>query len=242
MCGRLNVTDNPLLIELLGQLGIELYPASAINQPREATTQLSLDFPIRTGRFIRATDLISIVLQQDGQRRLQDAIWWLLLDATDQGFKPSAYTSFNTRSDKLNQRGSAGYQAFRQQRCIIPASGFGETEKLQNVSRYTDFIGHQALAFAGLYRTWLDKSTGEFIYSCSIITLAPHPKLMPFHSKAMPMMLPQSAFNAWLNPHSNIEQFNDLLKPRLYTGLTAIPIDKPSKFQPIANAVEIDSD
>ena len=63
MCGRLNVTDNPLLIELLGQLGIELYPASAINQPREATAQLSLDFPIRTGRFIRATDLISIVLQ-----------------------------------------------------------------------------------------------------------------------------------------------------------------------------------
>lgn len=234
MCGRLNVTDNPLLIELLEQLGIRLFPA--------APAQMRLDLPIRTGRFIRATDLISIVLQQDGQRRLQDAIWWLLLDATDQGFKPSAYTSFNTRSDKLHVRGSAGYQAFRLQRCIIPASGFGETEKVQSVSRYTDFIGHQALAFAGLYRTWLDKNTGEFIYSCSIITLAPHPKLMPFHSKAMPMMLPQNAFNAWLDPHSNIEQLNDLLKPRLYNRLTAIQIDKPSLFQPIADAVEIDSD
>ena len=54
MCGRLNVTDNPLLIELLEQLGIHLYPAAS-TQTEEAPAQLALDLPIRTGRFIRAT-------------------------------------------------------------------------------------------------------------------------------------------------------------------------------------------
>lgn len=234
MCGRLNVTDNPLLIELLEQLGIQLFPA--------APAQLRLDLPIRTGRFIRATNLVSMVLQQDDQRRVQDAIWWLLLEPTEQGFKPGPYTSFNTRSDKLHVRGSAGFQAYRQQRCIIPASGFGETETLQGVSRYTDFIGKRALAFAGLYRTWLNKNTGELTYSCSIITLAPHPKLMPYHSKAMPMMLPPSAFDAWLGPHSSIHEFDCLLQPKIYTGLLAIPINKPSLYQPIAEPVEIEQD
>jgi putative SOS response-associated peptidase YedK len=234
MCGRLNVTDNPLLIELLEQLGIQLFSA--------APAQMQLDLPIRTGRFIRATNLVSIVLQQDGQRRLQDAVWWLLLEPTEQGFKPGPYTSFNTRSDKLHVRGSAGFQPFRQQRCIIPASGFGETETLQGVNRYTDFMGKRALAFAGLYRTWLNKSTGELTYSCSIITLAPHPKLMPYHSKAMPMMLPSSAFDAWLDPHSSINEFDCLLQPKIYTGLRAIAINKPSLYQPIAEAVEIEPD
>lgn len=234
MCGRLNVTDNPLLIELLEQLGIQLFPAAPV--------QMQLNLPIRTGRFIRATNLVSIVLQQDGQRRLQDAIWWLLLEPTEQGFKPGPYTSFNTRSDKLHIRGSAGFQAFRQQRCIIPASGFGETETNQGASRYTDFIGQRALAFAGLYRTWLNKSSGEQIYSCSIITLAPHPKLMPYHSKAMPMMLPANAFDLWLAQDNNINQFNDLLQPRIYTGLQAIPINKPSLYQPIAETVDIAPD
>ena len=240
MCGRLNVTDNPLLIELLEQLGIHLYPATASNDA--APEQLALHLPVRTGRFIRATNLVSMVLQQDGQRRLQDAIWWLLLEQTEQGFKPGPYTSFNTRSDKLHVCGSAGFQAYRQQRCIIPASGFGETEIVQGVSRYTDFIGQRALAFAGLYRTWLNKSTGELTYSCSIITLAPHPKLLPFHSKAMPMMLPPSAFDLWLDSDSDINQFNNLLQPKIYTGLQAIPINKPGLYQPIGNEVEIEAD
>jgi putative SOS response-associated peptidase YedK len=242
MCGRLNVTDNPLLIELLEQLGIQLFPGAASSDTAEPPVQMPLDLPLRTGRFIRAANVVSIVVQRGLQRQLQDAIWWLLLEPTEQGFKPGPYTSFNTRSDKLNQRGSAGYQPFRQQRCIIPASGFGETEIVQGVSHYTDFIGHRALAFAGLYRTWLNKSTGELTYSCSIITLAPHPKLKPFHSKAMPMMLPQSAFDVWLDPNSNINQLNDLLQPKLYTALQAIPINKPSQYQAIADVLEIEAD
>jgi len=215
MCGRLNVTDHPLVIGLLEGLGLPLWPGA-----------------LHTGRFIRATNTISIVLEQQGQRRLQDAVWWLLLEPTASGFKPSQYTSFNTRSDKLQTKGSAGFMAFRQQRCIVPAAGFGETELIDGKSVYHDFIGEQAIAFGGLYRTWLNKETGELAYSCSIITLPPHPKLLPYHSKAMPLMLPPEQFDLWLSPaQQDVTVFADLLQPKLRQNLRGFAIDKPGSYR-----------
>ncbi|WP_333797365.1 SOS response-associated peptidase [Rheinheimera sp.] len=226
MCGRLNVTDNPLVIGLLEELGIPLWPNA-----------------LRTGRFIRATNTVSVVLEHNGQRRLQDAIWWLLLEPADSGFKPSQYTSFNTRSDKLHTKGSAGFMAYRQQRCIIPASGFGETEVIDGKSVYHDFIGEKAIAFGGLYRTWLNKETGELTYSCSIITLPPHPKLLPYHSKAMPLMLPPEQLDLWLSPtQQDVSVFDDLLKPVLRQQLTGFQIDKPSHFQQIGQEFVLTAD
>lgn len=226
MCGRLNVTDNPLVIGLLEELGIPLWPNA-----------------LRTGRFIRATNTVSVVLEHNSQRRLQDAIWWLLLEPTDSGFKPSQYTSFNTRSDKLHTKGSAGFMAYRQQRCIIPASGFGETEVIDGKSVYHDFIGEKAIAFGGLYRTWLNKETGELTYSCSIITLPPHPKLLPYHSKAMPLMLPPEQLDLWLSPtQQDVSVFDDLLKPVLRQQLIGFQIDKPSHFKQIGQEFVLTAD
>lgn len=217
MCGRLNVTDSPWVIGLLEGLGLPLWPGA-----------------LRTGRFIRATQMLSIVVEQQGQRRLQDAVWWLLLEAGPSGFKPSKYTSFNTRSDKLDTHGSAGFLPFRQQRCIVPATGFGETELIDDKSVYHDFIGEQAIAFGGLYRSWLNKHTGELIYSCSIITLPPHPKLRPYHSKAMPLMLPPEQFDVWLSPEQqDVTVFTPLLQPVLRQNLRGFQIDKPGSYRQI---------
>lgn len=101
MCGRLNVIDDPDVIELCEGLQIQLFPERQI-----------------FSRFIRATNQVSIVRQKDRIRRMDNAIWWLLLEPTGSGFKPSRYTSFNTRYDKLNTKGSAGYQAYRHSRCV----------------------------------------------------------------------------------------------------------------------------
>lgn len=227
MCGRLNVIDCPEVIDLCGQLGINLQDQA---------------MPLRTSRFIRATNKISIVIEHKGERRLQDAIWWLLLEQTEHGFKPSQYTSFNTRYDKLNLKGSAGYAAYRTQRCIIPAAGFGETEVAEGKNQYTDFIGQQALALGGLYRTWLNKETGELTYSCSVITLPPHHKLMPYHTKASPMMLSQDVFDTWLSPDQDVSQFDKILAAKISVPLTALPIDKPSTFNQMGDSVLISAD
>lgn len=231
MCGRLNTTDDPAVQKLMSLLGVPLWP-----EPKLAR------------RFTRATDKIHIIREHQGQRQVVPAIWWLLLDRNEGGFTPSKYTSFNTRYDKLNQPRSAGYQPFRQSRCVILAKGFGETEFLNKKPlHYHDLqaIEDEVIAFAGLYKEWIHPVTGEHIFSCSIITLPPHEKLKHIHSKSMPLILPQhdSSIDLWLDTGmQNIEQLEYLLTPHLPQTLFACRIDKPSTYQQIAKPFTIPSD
>ena len=225
MCGRLNIIDDMFVQALMEDLRIK--------------NQQEMLF----GRFKMPTNDISIVREIDGERRLQTATWWLLLETAYEGFKPSRYTSFNTRFDKLNTPNSAGFQPFRESRCLVIASGFGETEKQGKDSYYHDFIAeNSAIAFGGLFRDWQHPKTGETITSCSIITNPPHPDLMPYHSKASPLILPQNSevLDAWLNPaNQQVEMFEDLLKPALRHDFTVQQINKPSQYQPIGQTARL---
>ncbi|MEW6981874.1 SOS response-associated peptidase family protein [Colwelliaceae bacterium 6471] len=233
MCGRLNVSDDIYVKALVQSLGINV-----------AVT------PIYPNRFVRAASSVQIIKEVSGQRILQDATWWLLLEQTEKGFKPSKYTSFNTRYDKLNVPRTAGFIPFRQSRCIIPAKGFGETEFIQQgnkkiPSHYHDLIAKEgAIAFGGLYKEYVNKSTGEFATGCSVITLPPHEKLKNIHTKASPLMLPQdSTMDDWLNPDlQDVEIFNELLTPAIRQTLEAVQIDKPSTHYAIAEPFVIEAD
>lgn len=240
MCGRLNVTDDPSVIALFEMLGIPLFPDGY-----EPPTLLDPDGePVRFGRFIRATSKVSIVREKEGKRTMQSAIWWLLLESTEDGFKPSAYTSFNTRHDKLNTPRSAGYQAYRQSRCVIPVMGFGETQGKGSNAQYTDFEGiDQAIALGGLCREWVHKATGQIALSCSVITLPPHERLKPYHNKSMPLILPQhdNTLDMWLDRSmTDTAIFDDLLNPNLPQALQATPIDKPSTYNAVSESERIE--
>ncbi|WP_099033865.1 SOS response-associated peptidase family protein [Lacimicrobium alkaliphilum] len=232
MCGRLNVIDDPGVRDLCDQLGISLWPEQG---------QIF-------SRFIRAAQPVSLIRQLQGKRCMQNAIWWLLLEPTIEGFKPSRFASFNTRYDKLDVPRSAGFHAYRHSRCIIPVKGFGETE-YQNGKpvHYHDLEAEagQALALGGLCREWHHHSTGQHMLSCSVITLTSHPKLVNIHGKSMPLILPQQddTLSLWLDESiTNTEIFNDLLAPKIPANLIATPIDKPASHQPVAGPFVIEAD
>lgn len=230
MCGRLNIYDPQKLSNLL--TGFE------INVRAE-------DF--LAGRFKRATDVISILTAQDNQIQLSQAIWWLLLDRTETGFKVSKYTSFNSRYDKLNQKRSAAYHPFRQSRCIIPVNGFGESEYVNGKPiHYHDMEAESGgLLLGGLSRVWKHPQTGKTQRSCSVITKPPHQKLKHIHSKAMPLILPQDPelITRWLDPaNQDVEQFDELLSPFIPQNLVATPIDKPSTYQAVGESQLIQAD
>ncbi|WP_100657391.1 SOS response-associated peptidase family protein [Alteromonas flava] len=230
MCGRLNVTDDEAVRGLCEQLGLPFAP----NPSPE--------------RFVRAAQNVWILLQDQIQPRWCSATWWLLLDKVrnedgSSSFKPSRYTSFNTRSDKLNVKGSAGYHSFRQQRCLVMVTGFGESQKTAEGVQYTDFraeAGH-CIVLGGLYRKW---PQGQV--SFSIITTPAHPKIAHYHQKASPLMLPQSVETLlpWLDPtFSDVEYFAALLEqPLLPQSLIAQAIDKPSSYETIAEPVFVPKD
>lgn len=231
MCGRLNVTDDPLVRTLCDSLNINLWA----------------DEPIFK-RYIGAAQKVSIVRGTEQGRVLNNATWWLLLEPTENSFKPSKYTSFNTRYDKLDVPRSAGFSAFRKSRCIIPARGFGESEFKNKKRLHCHDMQpiDSAIAFGGLCREWVHHSTGERVLSCSVITLPPNPKLANIHSKSIPLMLPQdkALIDAWLDPHfHDTTQFATLLQPALRHTLSVQQIEKPSGYeQPIGAPFIIEKD
>lgn len=232
MCGRLNILDDEGVVALCEQLGLDL----------------GGHFNPYQGRFIRATDTVTILLQTERGLHRVPATWWLLLEKHIQAdgtvkFKPSQYTSFNTRYDKLNVPRSAGYNSFRYKRCLILVKGFGETQKVGSDMQYTDFIAQsdECIALGGVYRVWQPGNVVSF----SVITTPAHPKLEPYHRKASPLMMPQDIglLKTWLDPNEqNVAQFEPLLTPHLPQDLTVQPINKPSLYQPIAPSIQVSKD
>lgn len=190
-------------------------------------------------------DQISIILEMGGERRIEPAIWWLLLD-TDT-LKPNyKFASFNSRYDKINLPRSASYAPYRKSRCIIPATaiieGIGEgKERINHMIEQVD----GPMICGGVYKTWFNRATGELINSCSIITLPPVNGWENIHNKAMPLMLPRedkSLLDKWLDPaFDQVEVFDYLLEPVIRYPQIATRIGKVSKWDPVAKSFRIEA-
>lgn len=243
MCGRLNIIDDPSVRALCDAMDIDIGP----DQFEPDATQVFK-------RYLGAASKVSIIREFNQKRAMQNAIWWLLLEPTETGFKPSRYTSINTRYDSLDNPRKAGYRPFRQSRILVPVKGFGESEyksgkllhchdmQAKEGSKDTD----GAMLMAGLCRDWHHSGTGEVVTSFSIITLPPHPKLRHIHSKSTPMMFPKdnALIDRWLDSNNQqVEDFTPLLQPTIYQDLAVQQIAKPSKYEEtIGEGFEIEAD
>jgi len=221
MCGRLNVTDDPAVRALCDAMDVHLGSEPQIFH-----------------RYLGAASQISVIRQQGERRLLQNAIWWLLQDQTPAGFKPSRYTSINTRYDSLSNPRKAGFEPYRKSRILIPVSGFGESEyQSGKLLHCHDIIASRgAMLLGGLAMDWQHSETGETLTSCSIITLPPHDKLKHIHSKSTPMMFPikKGWVRAWLDPNNqDVRAFERLLTPVIHQDLLVQQIAKPSHYEDI---------
>lgn len=223
MCGRYAVKKTPGLIALAEIL------------------QVSID-EFLFSEDCRPAAPISIVIEAAGKRIVKKAIWHLYLEQTDQGLKAHRkYFSINTRFDKLPQK-----REYKSSRCIILATAFVESKE-STAPYLLSPVDGRAIAFGGLYKTWLDKSTGESVHSASMITLPghPHPLMDNIHDKAFPLWLPYDipVLNRWLNPAvQDTAEFEPLLTARLHTDLLAVPIDKAAKKNPVGEPLTIPAD
>lgn len=223
MCGRFNLIDSPEIQWLCESLGISLHGR-------------------HSSRDIAPGSTIAIVHELDGERRVSEAIWWLLLD--HESLKPNyKYASFNSRSDKLNNKRGIAYKPFRESRCIIPASAF--VEGLGDKKTYHMIeLEKSAIAFGGLYKEHLNQDTGEIVYSASIITLPPlTPQWDEIHPKSMPLMLDfenTELIAKWLDPDfTAVEEFEPLLEPKVIKPMKVTRIGKPSKWDPLEESFMI---
>lgn len=75
---------------------------------------------------------------------------------------------------------------------------------------YIQLKGGKPFALAGLWEDW-NSPEGSRILSCTIITTQPNDFMKNIHDR-MPVILPESAYQTWLNP---MEMNPALLQPLL---------------------------
>jgi putative SOS response-associated peptidase YedK len=134
--------------------------------------------------------------------------------------------------------------AFRQRRCLIPATGFYEWRQLEGSrQKQPYFIGLQdelLFAFAGLYERW-ESPDGDILNTCTIITTTANSSIEPIHER-MPVMLAPQDYARWLDRFSTIDSLQALLDPYPADRMQVYPVsslvnspknDRPECQQPI---------
>ncbi|HJS21799.1 MAG TPA: SOS response-associated peptidase [Steroidobacteraceae bacterium] len=158
------------------------------------------------------------------------------------GFIPGWWTqarppklTINTRSEEAPDK-PMWRAAFRGARCLVPALGWYEWSTESRVDtrtgeihevRQPNFVhldGLQPLAFAGLWSSWRPERGAEPLLTFSILTRAAAPALASLHDR-MPVVLPESAYNEWLDPaNDDVAALSRMIETGSVTDLRHYPV------------------
>ena len=152
----------------------------------------------------------------------------------------------NARAEGLLDK-PAFRRPFERRRCIIPADGFYEWERVSAKRKQPWYITRadgKPMAFAGLWESWrpVKGSDEGKVRSCVIITGEPNEAVARLHDR-MPVMLPPEAWDAWLDPdNDDVASLQGLLVPAPSDLLELVPVstavntvtnDGPELIEPI---------
>ena len=155
-------------------------------------------------------DIAAIRLAQDepGQNPHYFSAHWGLIPSWSKSTDFSA-KMINARSETVAEKPSFR-AAFKSRRCLIPANGFYEWEKIGKSAKQPWLIGVKdapLFAFAGLWENWRSPD-GEVIESCTILTTTASESIYFIHPR-MPVILKPADYRGWLSGAAGAE----ILKP-----------------------------
>ena len=120
--------------------------------------------------------------------------------------------------------------SIKQKRCIILADGFYEWRAAAG-RKYPYFIhltNQAPFALGGIYNDWVNKESGEIIYTFSIITTVANPLMEKIHNskKRMPLILSEKEEKRWIDPNLNSDEITEMMKPFDEKQMAAYTISK----------------
>jgi putative SOS response-associated peptidase YedK len=130
----------------------------------------------------------------------------------------------NARCETIEEKPSFR-DSFRKRRCLIPASGFYEWQKIGTRKQpfYIHPVSDELMAYAGIWDRWHAPS-GGVIESCSILTTRANELLQPLHER-MPVILFEKQFEHWLDPKlSKASDYKDYFEPLANDQLMMYPV------------------
>jgi putative SOS response-associated peptidase YedK len=114
--------------------------------------------------------------------------------------------------------------AYRKRRCLVLADGFYEWQKVGKKKQPYRFCikEHELFAFAGLWEHW--EREGKALETCSILTTTANDLVRPCHER-MPVILPRTEYERWLDPANQTgPDLDALLRPLPADLMTAYPV------------------
>lgn len=190
---------------------------------------------------VAPTNDVYAVTSDGGVRRVE-AYHWGLVPKWAKDPKIGS-KMINARSETLATK-NAYKSAFKRKRCIIPADGFYEWQrkpdpegkpKPKKQPHYIHSTDDAPLAIAGLWEVWKgprkasDEAAGgqeedQALHSCTIITTTPNETMATLHDR-MPVLLPASAWDEWLDPdNDDLDTLGKLLVPAPSELITTYPV------------------
>jgi putative SOS response-associated peptidase YedK len=132
----------------------------------------------------------------------------------------------NARAETIEDKPSFS-ESFQIRRCLIPADGFFDWERVGRSKRpfYFQLNDESQFAFGGIWDQ--RRSDEQLIKSCAIITTAANELVGALHDR-MPAILEPDSYEVWLNPKTDPVALKRLLAP--------LPASK-MKTHPVSSAV-----
>jgi putative SOS response-associated peptidase YedK len=152
----------------------------------------------------------------------------------------------NARSESAAEK-PAFKRALNARRCLIPADGWFEWQRGPKTSTaghkqpyYAHYADGSSLAMAGLWEYWKPKDDPDNEYpdglvTATVLTTAAVGPLAQVHDR-MPLVLPPSAWDAWLDPdmRADADAVTELLRPPSLDLVSALELRPVS---PLVNSV-----
>lgn len=183
---------------------------------------LKENYNVAPGQFM------PVVTSGDGKPEL-DVMKWGLVPAWAKDPK-IGYKLINARDDTIFNK-PVWRNIILRQRCLIPADGFYEWQKITVASKeqkqpfYIKPKQADLFSFAGVWETRKD-AEGLELKTYSIITTSPNKEMKTIHNR-MPVILHQEDYTSWLEPPTQIkENLEYFLRPYEDDGLEMYEVSR----------------
>jgi putative SOS response-associated peptidase YedK len=153
-----------------------------------------------------------VVRHERGRPRATSLRWGLSRRAAEGELPEPGGLLINARSETVASKPSFR-EAFRQRRCLVPASGFYEWKKTGG-RRLPFFVRQRSgllFALAGIWETPSEDEPGS-PGACVILTTDPNAVLRPLHDR-MPVIVSPRDYRSWLQGDASPGALRALLAP-----------------------------
>ncbi len=203
MCGRFNITSDPLTQLLMDLVGLPYTGQDNFNlAPTERVPVLRLD--------------------PEGQPQLVPMRWWLTPFWAKE--LTTKYSMFNAKSETA-AKSPAFKSPYQKRRCVVPISGFYEWSRKNSQKLPYLLQPHEGsgLLLAGLWDSWHNPEADEELLSFTILTTAAHDNMAFVHNR-QPVMLSMQDARAWLDMSVPTAALEHLFASVIPVAIDAVPV------------------